>query len=62
MFYIKIWLLVLAVFKKAIKGFGKVSPHLTFLDCGGQSGTGVGFLQVLRFTLPIIIPPNSPYS
>jgi ribosomal protein S14 len=29
--------------------------------CGGQSGTGAGFLQVLRFPLPIIplIPPSS---
>jgi hypothetical protein len=27
--------------------------------CGGQSGTGVGFLRVLRFPLPIIIPPTS---
>jgi hypothetical protein len=29
--------------------------------CGGQSGTGVGFLPVLRFPLPII-PPISPSS
>jgi hypothetical protein len=29
---------------------------------GGQSGTGAGFLRVLRFPLPIIIPPNSPSS
>jgi hypothetical protein len=29
--------------------------------CGGQSGTGAGFLQVLRFPLPII-PPISPLS
>jgi hypothetical protein len=28
--------------------------------CGGQSGAGAGFLQVLRFPLPIFIPPNSP--
>jgi hypothetical protein len=27
--------------------------------CGGQSGIGAGFLQVLRFPLPII-PPISP--
>jgi hypothetical protein len=25
--------------------------------CGGQSGTGAGFLRVLRFPLPILIPP-----
>jgi Mn2+/Fe2+ NRAMP family transporter len=29
--------------------------------CGGQSGIGAGFLQVLRFPLPII-PPISPSS
>jgi hypothetical protein len=30
--------------------------------CGGQSGAGAGFLRVLRFPLPIFIPPNSPSS
>jgi hypothetical protein len=31
--------------------------------CGGQSdGAGTGFLRVLRFPLPIFIPPNSPSS
>jgi hypothetical protein len=30
--------------------------------CGGQSGAGAGFLQVLQFPLPIFIPPNSPSS
>jgi hypothetical protein len=29
--------------------------------CGGQSGTGVGFLRVLRIPLPII-PPIFPSS
>jgi hypothetical protein len=29
--------------------------------CGGQSGVGVGFLRVLRSSLPFI-PPNSPSS
>jgi hypothetical protein len=28
--------------------------------CGGQSGTGAGFLRVLRFPLPIIIPSIYP--
>jgi hypothetical protein len=28
--------------------------------CGGQSGTGAGFLRVLRFPLPIFIPPTAP--
>jgi hypothetical protein len=30
--------------------------------CGGQSDAGAGFLRVLRFPLPIFIPPNSPSS
>jgi hypothetical protein len=30
--------------------------------CGGQSGTGAGFLRVLRFPLPIFIPPTAPHS
>jgi hypothetical protein len=30
--------------------------------CGGQSGSGAGFLLVLRFPLPIFSPPNSPSS
>jgi hypothetical protein len=30
--------------------------------CGGQSGTGVGFLRVLRFPLPILIPPTAPHT
>jgi hypothetical protein len=30
--------------------------------CGGLSATGVGFLRVLRFPLPIIIPPTASLS
>jgi hypothetical protein len=30
--------------------------------CGGQRGAGVGFLRVLRFPLPIFIPPVAPQS
>jgi hypothetical protein len=30
--------------------------------CGGKNGTGAGFLLVLRFPLPILIPPIAPYS
>jgi hypothetical protein len=30
--------------------------------CGGQSSNGAGFLRVLLFPLPIIIPPISPSS
>jgi hypothetical protein len=32
--------------------------HVGF--CGGQSGSGVGFLRVLRFPLPNFIPPIAP--
>jgi hypothetical protein len=30
--------------------------------CGGRSGAGTGFLRVLRFPLPIFIPPIAPQS
>jgi hypothetical protein len=30
--------------------------------CGGKSGAGAGFLRVLRFPLPIFIPPIAPQS
>jgi hypothetical protein len=30
--------------------------------CGGQSGTGTGFLRVLRFPLPILITLNVSHS
>jgi hypothetical protein len=30
--------------------------------CGGQSGTGADVLRVLRFPLPILIPPSAPHS
>jgi hypothetical protein len=30
--------------------------------CGGQSGAGAAFLRVLRFPLPIFIPPIAPQS
>jgi hypothetical protein len=55
-------------FKKA------VSPRLTTAAarvrsqakscgiCGVQSGTEAGFLEVLQFPLPILIPSNAPYS
>jgi hypothetical protein len=29
--------------------------------CGGQSGTGIAFLQVLRLLLPILIPSTAPH-
>jgi hypothetical protein len=30
--------------------------------CGDQCGTGAGFLRILRFPLPVLIPPTAPYS
>jgi hypothetical protein len=30
--------------------------------CGGQCGTGAGFIRVLWFPLPVVIPPISPSS
>jgi hypothetical protein len=30
--------------------------------CGGQNGTGAGFIRVLRVSLPILIPPTAPHS
>jgi hypothetical protein len=39
----------------------RVSVRAACGVCGGQSGTGAGFLRVLRFPVPII-PPISPSS
>jgi hypothetical protein len=30
--------------------------------CGGQGGTGAGFLRVLWFPVSILIPPTAPHS
>jgi hypothetical protein len=30
--------------------------------CGGQRGTRAGFLRVLRFPLPNLMPPTAPHS
>jgi hypothetical protein len=40
----------------------RVLIRAAFWVCDGQSGTGAGFLRILRFPLPIIIPPISPSS
>jgi hypothetical protein len=37
-------------------------PGLASGICGGQSGAWAGFLRILRFPLPIFIPPTSPSS
>jgi hypothetical protein len=34
----------------------------SYVICGGQSGTGVGFLRVLPFPLSILIPSTAPHS
>jgi hypothetical protein len=39
-----------------------LSPVKSCGSSGGQSGTGVGSLRVLRLLLPILIPRNAPYS
>jgi hypothetical protein len=38
-----------------------LSQFRSFGICGGQSETGAGFLQVLRFLLRIFISPAAPY-
>jgi hypothetical protein len=30
--------------------------------CGGENSSGTGFLRILLFPLPILIPPNARYS
>jgi hypothetical protein len=30
--------------------------------CGGQRGAGAGFVRVLRFPQPILVPPTAPHS
>jgi hypothetical protein len=40
-----------------VKSFMRISGI-----CGGQSGAEEGFLRVLRFPLPVFIPPNFPSS
>jgi hypothetical protein len=37
-------------------------PGQFIWDCGGQTGTGDGFLRVLRFPLPILVPQNAFFS
>jgi hypothetical protein len=41
-------------------GFEPGSGHVGFVV--EKNCTGAGFLQVLRFSLPILIPPTAPHS
>jgi hypothetical protein len=43
-------------------GFSIFTSRILATNCGEQSGAGAGFLRVLRFPLPIFIPPVSPQS
>jgi hypothetical protein len=49
----------IAGFPPRLPGF---EPGMASEICGGQSDAGARFLRVLRFPLPIFIPPNSPSS
>jgi hypothetical protein len=60
--------LLLAVIAQAVSRWistaaARVQPRVKSCGiCGGQSDTGAGFLRVLRFSLPIFIPPIAPQS
>jgi hypothetical protein len=44
-------------------GAGRVRARFRLCGiCGRQSGTGAGFLRVLQFPLPILIPPTASHS
>jgi hypothetical protein len=40
----------------------RVRSHRSCGTCGEKSGTGAGFLRILRFPLQILIPPTAPHS
>jgi hypothetical protein len=55
--------IVQAVSRQVSTAAGRVRARLRLRGIfGGQSGTGVGFLRVLRFHLPILVPPTAPHS
>jgi hypothetical protein len=52
-----------AVSRRLPTAAARVRPQVRSCgNCGGQSGTGGGFLRVLRFPLPVLIPPTTPHS
>jgi hypothetical protein len=52
-----------AVSRRLPTAAGGVRAHVRTCGIyGGQSGTGADFLRVLRFPLPILIPPSAPHS
>lgn len=51
--------IALAVSHRLPTAMTRVRSHFrTCWICGGQSGNSAGFLQLLRFYLPIIVPPT----
>jgi hypothetical protein len=60
------WLYSRAIAQAASRLFpaavARVLVHVRSCEvCGGQSGSGAAFLLVLRFPLPIFIPPTAPH-
>jgi hypothetical protein len=45
-----------------LQGGCRYSHHTIMCELWSTSGTGAGFLQVIRLPLPIIIPTTTPYS
>jgi hypothetical protein len=52
-----------AVSRRLPTAAARIRAQLSLCEIsGGQSGTGAGFILVLRFLLLIIIPPTAPHS